>query len=231
MKNFKLAVYFSASFFLVLTPFVWAGDSDKAKPVLVTTPLAGPVDSHSNKPALNFKPGTELWLEGNSTLHRFYFTATQVSASSEVDTSDTSAKTLLSQILKKKIHRLVVTVPVEGLKSGEEGMDKNAYGCLKSKDFPDIVFRMEEYEVKAFPGNPDAYAILAKGKMKIAGQEKDIVLDATMINGPDGIVIYGNQDILQKDYGIAPFSMAIVMTVDNKIVVHYAVKLGSNQAE
>ncbi len=232
MKNFTLVLIAMMGITSLSALAVLADEpaSTAAKTVPLTTPVSGPQDPHSGKPALDFKAGTTLWLEGNSTLHRFYFTATQVSAASEVD-SDAAGSSLVDLILKKKIHNLTVTVPVEGLKSGEDGMDKNAYGCLRAKDFPDIVFRMNNYTVKAFPGEPNTYAILAWGKMKIGGQERDVTLDATLINGPEGAVLYGNQDILQKDYGISPYSMALVMSVDNKIVVHYRVNLGVRGAE
>lgn len=227
MKKIQLAVFSILALSLPLSSALRADEAaDKSKIVEVTTPVAGPVDPKSGKPALDFKAGSELWLEGNSTLHRFYFNATQVSATSEVDKSDPKDKTLLSLILHRKIHNLTVTVPIAGLKSGEDGMDKNAANTLKAKDFPDIVFKMNDYVVKPFPATPGAYALLAQGKMKIAGQERDIILDATLLNGPEGLVLYGNQDILQKDYGVSPYSMALVMSVDNKIVVHYVVKLG-----
>ncbi len=227
MKKIQLAVLSVLALSLPLSSALRADDAEsKAKTVYLTTPVAGPIDAKSGKPALDFKAGTELWLEGNSTVHRFYFNATQVSATSEVDKSDPKDKSLLSLILDRKIHNLTVTVPIAGLKSGEDGMDKNAANTLKAKDFPDIVFKMNDYVVKPFPGTPGVYAILAQGKMKIAGQERDIVLEATLLNGPEGLVLYGNQDILQKDYGVSPYSMALVMNVDNKIVVHYVIKLG-----
>lgn len=231
MKQLLLFVLslIAVSFF---TPSTSRADDAVAKDqvTLETTPVSGPSQSDSGKPALNFKAGTELWFEGNSTLHRFYFTATQVTATSEVDKSNPKDKTLLSLILNRRIHNLTITIPIDGLKSGEDGMDKNAYNCLKAKDNPDILFKMNDYVVKPFPGSPDTYALLAQGKIKIAGQEKDIVLNATLVNGPDGLVLYGNQDIFQKDFGISPYSVALVMNVDNKIVVHYVIKLGVQEA-
>jgi hypothetical protein len=200
----------------------------KDKTELVTTAESGPVKGSKGKPALDFKVGTELWIEGNSPLTRFYFTATHVSATSEVDKSGPGDKGLLSLILHNKIHNLTVTVPVEGLKNGTAGMEKDAYESMKAKDFPEIVFKLNDYTIKPFPGNSKDYAIIAQGKLKIAGQERDIVLDATLVNDTDGLLLYGNQDILQKDYGINPHSVAgmPLISVENKIVVHYVVKLG-----
>ena len=178
------------------------------------------------QPTVDLRDGATIWIEGNSSLHRYYLTATRISVASEMDTSDSKWNTLSSLILNRKGRKLTVKIPVEGLKSGDPDMDKIAYEKLKSKEFPDIVFTLNDYALKAFPGSLSTYAILASGKMKIAGVEKDIVLEATMVIGPGGIKIYGNKDIDQKDYGISPYSVAVVMTTDNKIVVHYMIALG-----
>jgi polyisoprenoid-binding protein YceI len=198
------------------------GEKEEGKPTHTVVTVTSP----EGKSGVDLKEGTSIWLEGNSTLHRFYFTVTQAQVSSEIDPAEVKSGDLLSLIKGKKIHNFTVTIPVESLKSGEEGMDKNAYQTLKDKDCPNIVFRMDDLALKAFPENPKAYALLAKGKLRIGGQERDVVLDATLLQGANGITIYGNQDILQKDYGISPYSAALVMTTDNKIVVHYSIALG-----
>jgi hypothetical protein len=225
MNKIQLAVI---SWLALSLPCALLGDEAADKPQLVTSPVSGPSDSHSGKPALDFKAGSELWLEGNSPVTRFYFTATQVTATSEVDKSGLKDKSLLSVILHKAVHNLTVTVPVEGLKSGTAGMEKDAYDSMKAKDFPDIVFKLNDYVIRPYPGDENTYAVIAQGKMKISGQERDIVLNATLVNGTEGLTLYGNQDILQRDYGITPHSVAgmPLIGVDNKIVVHYVVKLG-----
>lgn len=171
--------------------------------------------------------GSQIWIEGNSSLHRYYFTAEGVSAQSDLKTNS-GIKVLLDLILHGG-HQLTVTLPVTSLKSGDKGMDQNAYEKLKSKDFPDIVFTLDHYVVKAFPGSLNTYGLLVFGRLKIAGVEKDIILEPTLVFGRDGIKIYGSQDISQKDYGISPYSVAVVMTTDDKIVVHYLIALGSKQ--
>jgi polyisoprenoid-binding protein YceI len=177
------------------------------------------------KPTLDLRAGTMIWMEGNSTIQRYYLTATRVSVESEMDKSDSKFKTLASLILNRKGRKLTVKVPVEGLKTGDEGMDRIVCEKLKSKEFPDIVYTLNDYTVRAYPGSVTTYAILAPGKIKIAGVEKDIVLEATMVVGLGGIKIYGNQDIFQKDFSISPYSLAVVLTTDNKIVVHYMISL------
>lgn len=204
--------------------------------LLLALEFAGPVGtlaastesskSKPNKPTLDFMAGTQVWIEGNSSLRRYYLTAERISAKSDLSTSDSEMRTLLSLILNRKGHQLVVALPVKSLKSGDPNMDQNAYEKLKAKDFPDIVFTLSDYVVKAYPGSLSTYALMVSGKLRIAGVEKDVVLEPTMVLGKDGIRIYGTQDVYQKDYGISPYSVAVVMTTDDKVAVHYMIVLG-----
>ncbi len=177
------------------------------------------------KPVKDFMAGSQIWIEGNSSLHRYYLTAEKISTTSDMNRVS-GTKALLALILNRKGHKLVVTLPVEGLKSGDPNMDENAHAKLKTKDFPNIVFTMGDYVVKAYPGSLSTYALLVSGKLRIAGVERDVVLEPTMVLGADGIKLYGTQDISQKDYGISPYSVAVIMTTDNKILVHYMIALG-----
>lgn len=195
-------------------------------PVWTLTASTKPLKSKSRKPTLDFTTGTQVWIEGNSSLRRYYLTAERISARSDLSTSDSEMSALLSLILNRKGHQLVVTLPVKSLKSGDPNMDQNAYEKLRAADFPDIVFTLSDYAVKAYPGSLSTYALLVSGKLRIAGVEKDVVLEPTMVLGKGGIRIYGTQDVYQRDYGISPYSVAVVMTSDNKVEVHYMVVLG-----
>ena len=180
----------------------------------------------SGKPDSDFMAGSQVWIEGNSSLRRYYLTAEGISAKSDLNTSNSKLKTLLSLILKGQGRRLVATLPVRSIRSGDSQMDLVAYEKLKAKDFPEITFTLGDYVVKAYPGSLTTYALLVSGKLRIAGVERDVVLEPTMVLGRDGIKIYGSQDVYQKDYGISPYSQAVVMTTDDKVVVHYMILLG-----
>ncbi len=174
----------------------------------------------------DFLRGSQVWVEGNSSLHRYYLNVEGISAQTDLESSGSLAKALLSMVLGHKGHKLVVTLPVRELKSGNRGMDQIAHEKLREGRFPNVVFTLGDYVIKAFPGSLTTYALLVSGKLSIAGVEKDVVLEPTMVLGRDGIRIYGSQDVFQKDYGISPYSVAVVMTTDNKIVVHYMIVLG-----
>jgi hypothetical protein len=176
------------------------------------------------KPDGNSLIQAQVWIEGNSSLQRYYLTAEGVSVQSDFNTGSTP-KTLLALILNRQGRRLVVTLPVKSLKSGDHNMDLNAYGKLKSENFPNIVFTLDNYAMKAYPGSLDTFALMVYGRLRIAGIEKAVVLEPTLVLGPGGVNLYGSQDVSQKAYGISPYSAALIVTTDDKVVVHYRVTL------
>ncbi len=194
-------------------------------PVWIPGALASTTKTKTSKPIRDFMSGSQLWIEGNSSVRRYYLTAEKISAKSDLN-GISETKALMDLILNRKGHHLVVTMPVKNLKSGDPNMDQNAYDKLKSKEFSDIVFTLGDYVVKAYPHSLTTYALLVFGKLRVAGVEKDVVLEPTMVIGRNGIRIYGTQDVYQKDYGISPYSVALVMTTDDKVVVHYMIALG-----
>jgi hypothetical protein len=176
------------------------------------------------KPAPDSMIRAQVWLEGNSSLQRYYLTAEGLSVQSDLNTGST-LKTLMAVILNRQGRRLVVTLPAKSLKSGDRNMDQNAYAKLKAGDFPDIVFTLGNYVIKAYPESLNTFALMVYGRLKIAGVEKAVVLEPTMTLGIDGIRIYGSQDVSQKDYGISPYSAAFIVTTDDKVVVHYMISV------
>jgi|GEM_PF-6375841 hypothetical protein len=181
--------------------------------------------AESGKVPADFMAGSQIWIEGNSSLRRYSLKMENLSAQSDLSTSNSKLDALLALILNTKGHHLVLTLPVKWLRSGDTKMDRIAFEKLKGTEFPDIVFTLENYTVKAFPGSLTTYALLVSGKLKIAGVEKNVVLEPTLVLGKDGIRIYGTQDVSQKNHGISPYSVALVMTTDDNIVVHYMISL------
>jgi polyisoprenoid-binding protein YceI len=216
---------FFLGFMILWTLPVWAGVlPSNAIIKFPTTVISTSRNPHSKKPWVQFTSGSEVWIEGNSTLHRFYLSATKVFVSSQVHLAS-HPESLLTLIEKNQIHNLKITIPVQGLTSGEKGLDQNAYKTMKAAKHPNIVFRLNNYLLTPFPDHPNTYGLLAQGNLKIAGHTRSITLHATLVYHPTGITIYGCQTVRQKDYGITPFSMVLFLTTSNKIIVHYLIRL------
>jgi polyisoprenoid-binding protein YceI len=103
------------------------------------------------------------------------------------------------------------------LSSPREGLDKNMYKALKVKEFPDITFSLIRFEGGADPG-----ALRAKGVLKIAGVEREVILDLKTTRDDLKFRVTGTLTLLMTDYGIAPpKAMLGVLKTDPKVIVTF----------
>jgi hypothetical protein len=93
-----------------------------AAPVAPAAPAATALAAPSS--SFTLAPGSKLWLEGDSTLHKFSTNATKVEAVAELDgTFAAGAPDARAAVAGGALKSLRVSVPVAGLKSGESGLD------------------------------------------------------------------------------------------------------------
>ena len=183
-------------------------------------------------PAASFAlaPGSRLWLEGDSTLHKFSSNATKVEAAAELDgTFAPGAADARAAVAAGALKSLRVSVPVAGLKSGESGLDKNMEKALKQDTAPVIRFTLVDY--KAEEARDGSLLVKAHGRLAIAGVEKDAVVEASCRFGPGGVEVSGAKEVLMTDFGIKPpvMMMGTIKTAD-KVVVRFALKLKAPDA-
>lgn len=166
-------------------------------------------------------PESRLWLEGNSTLHPFHSTATQMSGALELSVPGPAAGERLLDLVRAGLARdMNVRIAVKGLKSGKKSLDKNMYEAMKADQFPEITFRLETYGTGE--AGAGALPIRAKGRLSIAGRENPVELDVEARAAEGGLAVTGAKEILMTDYGIKPPSMMMgAVKTDNKVVVHF----------
>jgi polyisoprenoid-binding protein YceI len=167
------------------------------------------------------QPGSALWITGDSTLHAWGSTATKVELAATFD----SAKAVSADsVAKGGLKALSLTLLVKGLKSGEAGLDKNMYKALKEPRAPVIAFTLLDYSTAA--AKDGSVRIRARGKLSIAGQTKETVIEGACSFSADGLSVSGSHELLMTDFGITPPTLMLgTIKVANKIVVHYDLKL------
>src|SRR5688572_20953393 len=67
-----------------------------------------------------------------------------------------------------------VAIAASQLSSPKDGLDKNMHKALKVQEHPDIIFRLTGLEAA-----PAGGALKARGVLRIAGVEREVVLDLT----------------------------------------------------
>jgi len=110
-----------------------------------------------------------------------------------------------------------VAVPAARLTSPKEGLDKNMHKALKVQEHPDITFRLIALE----PG-ANAATLKARGTLRIAGVEREVVLGLTTERREATLVVKGKLDLLMTDYGIKPpTAMLGMLKTDPKVTVTF----------
>jgi polyisoprenoid-binding protein YceI len=113
------------------------------------------------------------------------------------------------------------TVSVKSLKSGKDGMDKNAYKALKTDKAPNISATLKSAEVTTKDNKN--YTIKAIIKLTIAGKtvETELLAQAKRIND-NSYAVKGEKKISMKDYGVEPpsFMLGAVKT-GNDVVLNF----------
>ncbi|UCS93023.1 YceI family protein [Echinicola marina] len=129
-------------------------------------------------------------VEGTSTIHDWEMVSKEgVKGNMDVTINGSEITSISS---------LKIILPVESLKSGKSSMDKNAYECLNQKKNPNILYELVSVD------QISADKIKAKGKMTIAGQSKDVIMEVNYKLNNGTVVFEGNQDITFSEYKLDP---------------------------
>ncbi len=175
---------------------------------------------------IRLDPASRLWLEGDSTLHKYRLDSKKLDVRlGEGDASGTALEALVDH---GGIKTVEVRVAVGDLTSGEGGLDDNMRHALDADHHPEIRFQMESYH--ASPGSAGAdLSLVIKGRLQIAGIEKPIELEAAAEREGKALHVTGVKQLLMTDYGIkAPKFMLGMMSVSDPVTVHFDLKLEPN---
>jgi len=163
------------------------------------------------------KNNITMSVSGTSTMHDWVMKSTSGDC---VATFTEDAKGSLTDVTA-----FTFTVSSKALKSGKDGMDKNAYKALKADKNPTITATLKSADVVA--KDAKIYTIKAVVKLTIAGKtlETDLIAQAKHIND-NSYSITGEKKISMKDYGMEPpsFMLGAVKT-GNDVTIHFDVVL------
>lgn len=204
------------------------GEMKKAAAAIVASlALAAAAPVQAGDARIELAAGSTLTLRGKSTMHDYASKATRLQLEVELADAMAEGPLPLARLAEKgAVKSIVLTVPVEGLKSEKEGLDKNMYKALKSAANPNIVFRFGSVE-------PGANAVFrVAGELEVAGQRREVELDVRASETPAGIVLEGSQAIAMPDYGIKPPSMFLgTLKTDPRVVVEWRLVLTPNAVQ
>ena len=175
-------------------------------------------------PRIALAPTSHLMLKGKSTLHDYASTATRMELAVElVDRLPAGASPLARLAAPGAVKSIVLTIPVEAMKSEKNGLDKNMYKALKSAANPNIVFRLTS---PATATTAEGATFHVAGQLELAGQAQPVEVDVRASETPEGIVLEGSKSLLMSDYGIKPPTMFLgTLRTDDRVVVEWRLVL------
>jgi hypothetical protein len=173
----------------------------------VVVALMGTVAAQA-APHVTLAPGSTLVLHGKSTLHDYHSTATRIELAVDLGTTAEAASPLASLSQPGAVRGVVLTIPVQAMKSDKDGLDKNMQKALKASANPNIVFRLS---APPAPGawSSDGSTVSVRGTLEVAGQAREIEVPLRASWTAEGIVLEGRKSLLMSDYGIKPPSMML----------------------
>jgi hypothetical protein len=192
--------------------------------VLASALTAGAAESVPDKtPRIHLAPGSRLTLRGKSTLHDYASTATQLQLAVELAEPE-AAPELARLAAPGAVKSIVLTVPVQGMKSDKDGLDKNMYKALKAEQHPAITFEVRRYEIGAMKDR--RLPVRVAGVLSVAGVEREAELTLETRATDEGLSVTGEKELLMTDFGIKPpkFMLGTLKT-DDKVVIRFSLVL------
>lgn len=164
-------------------------------------------------------PESYVLIKGTSTLHDWTMKSNDVQLS-VIFTED-------NQHQISGLSNLSLVIPVNSLKSTEGSiMDSKAYKALKAEQYPQIIFKSTQAQVKQ-SGN--TYQILATGNLTIAGVTHTVSVQTVCeMNGNRKLVCTGEKSIDMTDYKVSPPTFMGLMKTGKEVTIQFRVDLFSN---
>jgi polyisoprenoid-binding protein YceI len=148
---------------------------------------------------INESKDINMKLSGTSTLHKWTMNA---------KTFNGEASFGFTNHLLSKISSLNFSLAVQDLKSGEKGLDKNAYKALKTNQYKDILYTLTS--AKVTPEKDKRYLVTTTGKLSIAGVTNDVSMDVyCVVNQDNSITCTGSDKLKMTDYQVKPPSFML----------------------
>ena len=188
-----------------------------------------PLCAEGESYGLSIDSGSHLWLDGNSTLHKWQsVTSTFILKSG---TMSLPALPDIDALLALISGNFVLDVPVQTLKNPAEGsgFDHNLWDDLKYKQNPDVVFSLASATATPDPSVAGRYNISAQGSLTIAGKENPETISAVFDIHEGTLRITGTKDLLMTDFGITPRTIFFVVKTDDKVTVRWDISLSPKQ--
>ncbi len=156
--------------------------------------------------SLRIDPSSKLWIEGDSTLHKWSARAQSFGATFELApgaaTPDASATSIESLVRANGLASATLRIPVVALRSGEDGLDKNLRAALHAERAPMIELHIRACKAEEHAGT---LGLTLSGTLSVAGVSREIEVAAEAApTAEGGLRITGAHEVRMTDYQVEP---------------------------
>ena len=207
----------------------------KLTSALILSVLVLATPAVSAEVGLALKPESKLWLTGSSNVHDYHSNATKLTVTFQIDPAKWNATLPPGDAVERIVREHGVTsiqaiVSVAGMKSGKSGLDKNMSKALLADKHPDIRFELTSYDVAA--AESEAMKITAKGKLTVAGVERETPITLKGVRTGDTVRLEGSVPLLMTQFNVKPPTMMMgTMRTKDEVTVHLDLRVGAAGAE
>ena len=198
--------------------FVWTALScSAALGLFMTAAVAGQAQAPASSP---LALGTSrVSIAGTSNIHPYSASTTALRITRVQLASDVAGANFWDEIVKPgALKAFEIVIPAATLASDKEGLDKNMHKALKTKEYPDITFRLIRFE----PRQGAAGALRGIGVLTVAGVQREIALEITTARKDAGLAVHGQVAFLMTDFGITPpKAMLGMLKTDPKVTITF----------
>jgi polyisoprenoid-binding protein YceI len=161
-------------------------------------------------------------ITGTTNVHDYSASTTQVRITRFELAKQVTGPNAWDELLKPGgLTALDIAVPAATLASPKGDLDKNMHKALDVKSHPDIVFRLRVLEALT------SSTVKAIGSLRIAGVEKDVVLNLETRRVNNSLAVKGELQLLMTDYGITPpKAMLGMLKTDPKVSISFDAVFG-----
>ncbi len=169
--------------------------------------------AHAQDLPILLEPESKVWLQGSAGPVGFSCTAVQMKVTGTVH---------MARVGHDKL-RLNVTIPVQQIDCGLDGINRDMRDALKSKRFPYVTYSLDSYRLIGEQGL--GHWVETTGKLTVAGVTKEVTI--RLLGHPDqrkGMRITGHHKMDMTDYHITPPSpMMGLIKVNKHLDIHFDV--------
>jgi hypothetical protein len=199
--------------------------------VLCVAPVR--VDASPTRAAVTLGAGSELWIEGKSTIHDWHsrtstlgFTLSRDAA--QADPADAAA--IDAWLRAGGLRGLDLVVPLATMRSGKAALDKNMLKALNAEKHPEIRFVLAKAQLGTAAG--DTLAVTAEGQLTVSGETRPVNVSGRLIRSGRHVLLEGTHAMKMTDHKVQPPKLMMgTLKVRDPITVFFRLFLVPGQAD